>query len=94
MAISGDTTVIGAAYDDDKGDASGSGYVYTKIDGKWTEDVKIVPENGEVNDRFGSSVAISGSTALFGAIGAGEENGGSAYIVDDLFEPCLVAIGT
>ena len=88
MAISGDTAVIGAHYDDDKGGYSGSGYVYTKIDGKWIENVKIVPENGEASDNFGYSVAISGSTALFGAIGAGEENGGSAYIVDDLFEPC------
>ena len=30
VAISGDTTVIGAVYD-----YSGSSYVYTKIDGKW-----------------------------------------------------------
>ena len=88
VAISGDTAVIGAAYDDDNGYDSGSGYVYTKIDGKWTENVKIVPENGAAYDWFGYSVAISGSTALFGAIGAGEGYRGSAYIVDDLFEPC------
>ena len=88
VAISGDTAVFGAVYDDDKGHNSGSGYVYTKIDGKWIENVKIVPENGEAGDWFGYSVAISGSTALFGALRAGQENGGSAYIVDDLFEPC------
>ena len=62
--------------------------MYTKIDGKWIENVKIVPENGAAYLEFGYSVAISGSTALFGAPYAGEENGGSAYIVDDLFEPC------
>ena len=90
MAISGDTAVIGAHYDDDKGVNSGSGYVYTKIGGKWIENGKIVPENGAANDWFGSSVAISGSTALFGAPSHPfvKENGGSAYIVDDLFEPC------
>ena len=82
VAISGDTAVIGAPYDDDKGDNSGSGYVYTKIDGKWIENVKIVPENGEADDEFGYSVAISGSTALFGA-----PSKGSAYIVDDLCVP-------
>ena len=65
VAISGDTAVIGAMGDDDKGDNSGSGYVYTKIDGKWIENVKIVPENGDADDWFGTSVAISGSTALF-----------------------------
>ena len=88
VAISGDTAVIGAMGDDDKGFNSGSGYVYTKIDGKWIGNGKIVPENGEAYDWFGYSVAISGSTALFGAPRAGEENGGSAYIVDELFEPC------
>ena len=87
VAISGDTAVIGARFDDVNGSASGSGYVYTKIDGKWTENVKIVPENGEADDQFGYSVAISGSTALFGAYNGGEENGGSAYIVDDLCVP-------
>ena len=81
MAISGDTSVIGARFDDNKGDASGSSYVYTKIDGKWIENFKIVPENGAANDMFGTSVAISGSTALFGAPSVG-------YIFDDLFEPC------
>ena len=72
VAISGDTVVIGAVYDDDKGDESGSGYVYTKIDGKWIENVKIVPENGAAYDWYGTSVAISGSTALFGALYEGE----------------------
>ena len=90
VAISGDIAVIGAILDDDNGSDSGSGYVYTKIDGKWIENVKIVPENGEGGDWFGISVAISGSTALFGAPRNPwvEENGGSAYIVDDLSEPC------
>ena len=67
VAISGDTAVIGAIGDNVNGDASGSSYVYTKIDGKWIENVKIVPENGASYDFFGTSVAISGSTALFGA---------------------------
>ena len=87
MAISGDTAVIGARFDDERDIDSGSGYVYTKIDGKWTKNVKIVPENGAASDKFGYSVAISGSTALFGAPDAGEVNGGSAYVVDP-FEPC------
>ena len=85
MAISGDTAIIGSKNDDDKGDDSGSGYVYTNIDGKWTEDVKIVPENGAADDQFGYSVAILGSTDLFGALDAGDENGGSAYVVDLCF---------
>ena len=34
--------------------------------------VKIVPEDCAASDYFGTSVAISGSTALFGAPDAGE----------------------
>ena len=88
VAISGNTDVIGARFDNERGRYGGSGYVYTKIDGKWTEDVNTLPENGAATEKFGYSVAISGSTALFGAPLAGEENGGTAYIVDDLFVPC------
>ena len=88
MAISGDIAVIGARFDDEMGIYSGSVYVYTKIDGKWTNDVKIVPDSGAAEDSFWYSVAILGSTALFGTPLVGEENGGTAYIVDDLFVPC------
>ena len=86
VAISGDTAVIGAYRDDERDDGSGSGYVYTKIGGKWIENGKIVPEDDALGVGFGYRVAISGSTALFGALWAGD--GGSAYIVDDLFVPC------
>ena len=81
VAISGDTAVTGARFDKNKGDASGSGYVYTNIDGKLIENLKIIPENCAASDMFGTSVAISGSTALFGDPSVG-------YVFDDLFEPC------
>ena len=67
VTISGDTAVVGAVNDDERVRNSGSGYVYTKIDGKWTKNVKIIPENGAASDKFGYIVAILGSTTLFGA---------------------------
>ena len=82
MTISGDTTVIGAHWDNERGNDSGSGYVYTKVGRNWIENGKIVPEDGTAYDNFGRSVAISGNTALFGAPRAREVNSGSAYIVD------------
>ena len=57
-------------------------YTHTKIDGEWIENANIVPEDGAASDYSGTSVAIPGSTALFGAPDAGEENGGSTYVVD------------
>ena len=74
VAISGDTAVIGAMYEDKRGSNSGSGYVYTKIGGKRIKNVKIFPENGAADDYFGNSVAISGSTALFVTPNTGEYN--------------------
>ena len=41
--ISGETSGIGAVYDEEWGINSGSGYVYTKISGKWTENGNIFP---------------------------------------------------
>ena len=68
LAISGDTSAIGAKRPDDErgryGGSGGSGYVYTKIDGERTGNITIVPENGAASAYFESSVAILGSTAL------------------------------
>ena len=76
VAISGNTDVIGDHGDDERGINSGSSYVYTKIDRKWTENGNIVPEDGADNYWFDNIFALSGNTNLFGApvTCAGEEN--------------------
>ena len=55
---------------------SGSVYVYTKIDGKWTKDVKIDPDNEAAEDSFWYSVAILGGTALYGLPSGRHPSGG------------------
>ena len=82
MVISGDTAIIGAYGDDERGSNIGSGYMYNKIGWVWIENVKIVPEDGAADDFIGCSVAILGSTVLFGTLFLREENGSSAYVVD------------
>ncbi len=82
VSVSVDTTVIGAVLDDDSGDGSGSAYVFTRIGTVWTEEQKLVPLDGAVDDRFGTAVGVSGDTTVIGArwdddIGG---NGGSAYV--------------
>jgi hypothetical protein len=82
VAISGDTVVLGAAQSEFDGDNYGPGlaYVYTR-DGKgiWSQQAKLIASDGVVNDGFGSSVAISGNTAV---VGASHDDGesGSAYV--------------
>lgn len=88
IAISedGTTILVGAPGDEDpNGVSAGSAYVFSKADGAWIQKAKLVPNDGDQNDKFGSSVAMSadGSTALVGAahdedpIGTGA---GSAYV--------------
>ena len=83
VAVSGDTIVVGAHKDEDKGDESGSAYVFTKPAAGWdttTETAKIIDQDGAEDDQFGSSLAVDGSTVLIGARGD-ESNKGAAHIM-------------
>jgi RHS repeat-associated protein len=83
VAISGDTAVAGAYFDDDNGSNSGSAYVYVRDgSGNWNQQAKLTASDGAANDWFGHSVAISGDTAVVGAYFDDDNgsNSGSAYI--------------
>jgi hypothetical protein len=82
VAISsdGNTAIIGAYGDDDKGSDSGSAYVFTRSGTTWSQQAKLVAADGAAGDYFGNSVAISsdGNTAIIGAYA--DDTKGSAYI--------------
>jgi cysteine-rich repeat protein len=82
VSIDGDALVVGARYDDDKGGASGSAYVYRRTAGVWTSPYKLLANDGSGSDYFGSSVTISGDTVVVGAWADDDKGGdsGSAYI--------------
>jgi len=86
VSISGDTLVVGAWGDDDKGTDSGSAYVFVKPAGGWsgalTQTAKLVASDGSPFDRFGYSVAISGGTVVVGANRDDDKgtDSGSAYV--------------
>jgi len=66
VSISGDTAIIGASQDEEKGDFSGAAYVFEKIDNIWTETAKLTPIDGAASDTFGDPVSISGNTVIIG----------------------------
>ncbi len=69
MAISGDITIVGERLDRDYGHASGSAYFFDTSDPKNPARLaKLLPDDGAAYDEFGRSVAISGTTAVVGAI--------------------------
>ena len=86
VSISGDTVVVGAYRDDDNGNQSGSAYVFNKPAGGWSgilnEDAKLLAGDGAASDEFGTSVSISGDTAVVGAQFDGDNgrDSGSAYV--------------
>ena len=94
VAISGSIAIIGALRDDDKGSLSGSAYLFSASTGQ--QIAKLLPDDGQAGSLFGISVAISGTTAIVGALrddtGIGEESG-SAYIFDisDPYKPVQTA---
>ncbi len=80
VAISGTSAIVGARLDDDNGTNSGSAYIFDTTTGQQV--AKLMPSDGAVEDQFGVSVAISGTTAIVGAV-FDDDNGsfsGSAYL--------------
>jgi len=82
VAISGDTALIGAWGDDDRGSGTGAVYVYIRTGGTWVQQAKLLADDGEGLDFFGNSVALSGDTAVIGAYSDTDSGiaSGSAYV--------------
>jgi len=82
VSIDGDYVIVGASYDDDNGNMSGSAYVFKRSGTAWTQQAKLLPSDGAAEEHFGISVSISGDYAIVGAIW-NDDNGnasGSAYV--------------
>ena len=67
VAISGDTAIVGADFDDDAGENSGAAYIFVRSGNSWVEQAKLVPSDAEAGDQFGFAVDITGDTAIIGA---------------------------
>ena len=90
VAISNDTAIVGALGNSDEGEFSGSAYVFDRNQGganNWGQVLKLTASDAAEEDEFGTSVAISGDTAIVGASynddacpGNNRCNSGSAYV--------------
>ncbi|MCX5634647.1 MAG: FG-GAP repeat protein, partial [Planctomycetota bacterium] len=67
VSISSDYAIVGAYLDDDKGNSSGSAYIFKRDGSTWSEEAKLTASDGVAGDRFGQSVSISGDYAIIGA---------------------------
>ena len=82
VAVSGDTSLMGAMTDNDNGLESGSAYVFSFGGTGWGETQKLLASDGVSGDSFGRSVAVDGDTLMVGASGHihGPGFGGAVYV--------------
>ncbi|MBX3722687.1 MAG: FG-GAP repeat protein [Turneriella sp.] len=82
VAISGDTVVVGAQYEDSNqttitngasassnngASNSGAAYVFKRSGSTWAHEAYLKAPNADADDSFGSSVSVSGDTIVVGA---------------------------
>lgn len=83
VAIDGANIVVGAPDSSVNGNADqGAAYVFNEVNGTWMQTQKLTASDGATNDRFGTSVAISGTTIIVGTPYASSEQG-AAYVFTD-----------
>ena len=84
LSLDGDRAAVGAPFDDDRGDGSGSVYVFERSPSAWNETAKLVASDGASPDRYGISLDLTGDRIAVGAPGNSDHGGssGSAYLVE------------
>ncbi|HUN80002.1 MAG TPA: FG-GAP repeat protein, partial [Phycisphaerae bacterium] len=88
VAVSGDTIVVGADTEASNatgvnGDqlnngaaAAGAAYVFVRSGAAWSQQAYLKASNAEMNDIFGTAVAVSGDTIVVGAPGEASNSKG------------------
>lgn len=66
VSLDGDCLVVGAVNSPGGMAATGAAYVYDRLSTGWTLRCQLMPDALAVGDRFGSSVAVFGSSVLVG----------------------------
>lgn len=72
VALSGNLMVIGARYADGSNNRYGMGAAYIFMlagNNTWIQVQKLIPNDGQAHDNFGTSIAINGLSILIGAPG-------------------------
>lgn len=82
LSAAGDVALVGAPFNDDNGDGSGSAYVFRFDGSQWSQEAKIIPADNAAGDVFGIHVAISpDGTIAFASATAADHLGGSSGAV-------------
>ena len=85
VSLDGDTAIVGAYghLDELNENGRGAAYVFIRSNGVWSQQGRLAPSAGSLDDSFGLRLAVSGNYALVGAPTAtvsGRSDVGAAYI--------------
>lgn len=85
VAIKNDTILVGCPYDFVNGNMAGSVFEFARTDTNWVQSDRLAAGDANTNDRFGSSLALSGRHTIIGAPNNLNNNKstGSAYFFDN-----------
>jgi len=86
VALSENTAAISAMHQDDKGQNSGSVYIFTHTEGTWRYQKQLTAEDADREDLFGWNLALSDNTLVVGAIKNDDKgkDSGSAYVFENI----------
>ena len=82
VAAGRDTVLVGARFHDGVAENAGAAYLFRRHADGWLQEAQLLPGEGDIGDRFGSSVALRGGMALVGADLDDDRgvNAGAAYL--------------
>jgi len=80
VAMSGGTAIVGASNHKVGSHADqGAAYVFVRSGTTWSQQAELTASDGQTDDAFGYSVALSGSVAIVSTMGHQIGNGGEQY---------------
>ncbi|WP_154223760.1 FG-GAP repeat protein [Marinicella rhabdoformis] len=82
VVLSNNRAVIGARYDDETGNGSGSAYVFDYNEGMWSQPTKLSANDAAPGNIFGASVAAYGDKIIIGASNLINNGVGAAYLFE------------
>ena len=80
VAMDGAWLALGADLDDDRGEDAGAVYMFEREGGAWVQRQKLTAADGDMQDGFGTAVALDGTTLVVGAPSAGAPAAGAVYV--------------
>ena len=73
VSLDGNTLLVGAQFSSQRGIFSGAAYVFTLRNNEWVQQAKLWPDEDITGNLYGWNCAVSGDTAVIGAMTNGSE---------------------